>query len=652
MRILFHAPGLAAFRPDLNLPHILGLQTAAPERLVDLKPTHQLTGNRGNIIHAEAPVKIFDRDPKKSVYGNIATLQATLGAGYRETIANNFDMIIVSMANFIRPDHDGARLASALTALDGVVPFIILGAGLQGNHPLSAMLPGNRDLLAVMNERAAVFGVRGAMTHAWLTENGFSRATVLGCPSLYAFPQSILSIDGAAARAKGAAADVMTAGHLSLRGDSIVPRGLELARAFRDIKASYVFQDEFFAYGAGLPEQPFSYNEGNQTSPAGPLNAWLSQKCGQKVNFERYYYFTEAGAWRQAGLRHDVFIGDRFHGGVAVLQAGQPAIFLKHDNRVSELTNHFGLPALTTQEFAQKGLKATMDQYLSDDALARMKKIYRQRHAEFSAIMAKHGLKVMNNLPGQEAAKGKRPEAASIISVGTSANIAPEPALTELNHYTLRRFHPSGARDLVINFEGEAAERSQKARQGFDEAFLLEQGYAVLSVLTHTTHWYRAPGIREYFTSAQFQSWLKGFDSVQTYGSSMGAHAACLFAGVLGCRNVVALQPVSTLAADLVPWERRFAYGRTLDWSGTDRDAVLGLGNCPSVYAVYDPGNPDARHIARFTAVVPEKMRLIEVPGAEHAVPRHLAGRGLLKDVTTLCLQGADPQQIRARLAR
>lgn len=649
MRILFHAPGLAAFRPDLTLPHILGLQTIAPETLAELRPTHQLTGNRGNIIHAEAPVKIFAHDPKKSVYANIAVLQKTLGARYREVLARHFDMIIVSMANFIRPDHDGATLAKALIGLDGAVPFIVLGAGLQGSHPLSAMMPGNRDLLAVMNERAAVFGVRGPLTQGWLAENGFGRATVLGCPSLYAFPQSILSIDGTAARAKGAAVDVMTAGHLSLRGERIVPRGLALARAFRGIKASYVFQDEFFAYG-DLPDQPFSYNEGSQTSPAAPINAWLSPKCGVPLAFERYYYFTEAGAWRQAALRHDVFIGDRFHGGVAVLQAGQPAIFLKHDNRVSELTGHFGLPTLTTEEFVRKGLKAALDECLSDENLTRMKALYRQRHAEFSAIMAQQDLQVTTRLPGTDPVAA----APKIAMPAIRAAHQPEPVLTALKDYTLRRICPPGARDLVVTFEAadQTINRRDPMRQGFGEAFLLDQGYAVLSVLTRTTNWYRAPGIHEEFATPTFQNWLRGFDRRHSYGSSMGGHAACLFAGQLGCHNVVALQPISTLAADLVPWEQRFAYGRTLDWSGPPRDAVEGLGACPSVYALYDPNDPDARHVARFTAAVPDKMRLVAVPGARHAVPRYLTDRGKLKDVVLMCLRGADLKQIAASLSQ
>lgn len=306
-------------------------------------------------------------------------------------------MVVLSMSNFIRPKFQGAKLVEALELLDGKVPFVVLGAGLQGEHDLTDLSPSNQRLLKIVNERASLFGVRGAKTSEWLLKNGMENHKILGCPSLYVYPQSILGIDGSNAIAKGRAANVMTAGHLTARKDGIYERGTDLVRALQNIDASYVFQDEIFAYDAFI-SQRFTYNEGNNTADAKILNDWLSQKCGLGVNFKRYYYFSEAGAWRQATLLHDVYIGDRFHGGVAALQAGQPAIFLKHDNRVAELTDHFSLPALGTQKFVKLGLQATLEQFLSHDALEQMKSTYRKRHAEYTAALAEQGLELATHL--------------------------------------------------------------------------------------------------------------------------------------------------------------------------------------------------------------------------------------------------------------
>jgi hypothetical protein len=54
MKILFHAPALSAHRPEAALPHLLGVPPTVTDHLAGLKRAHKLTGNRGNIIHAEA----------------------------------------------------------------------------------------------------------------------------------------------------------------------------------------------------------------------------------------------------------------------------------------------------------------------------------------------------------------------------------------------------------------------------------------------------------------------------------------------------------------------------------------------------------------------------------------------------------------------
>ncbi|SEO29414.1 Polysaccharide pyruvyl transferase [Paracoccus alcaliphilus] len=397
-RILFHAAGLATHRPAIGIPHLLGVQPTVMHSLQGLLPSHQLTGNRGNIIHAEAPAKLFQKIPDQSAYGNLSKLLKTLGESFADRIAENFDVVVVSLANFIRPNHDISALGRALMALDGRVPFIVLGAGVQGRNSISKISPGTVSTIGIINERAAVFGVRGRETRDWLHKNGFTRAEVLGCPSLYVYPQSIMGLDTTNARRKGNAASVLTAGHLSIREDAMVKRGLTLAQAFTGIDASYAMQDEFLHY-SDLKKVANLYNDGNSEIDPKVMSEWLSGKAGLPINFRRYYYFNESGSWRHGALRHDVFIGDRFHGGIAALQAGLPAIFLKEDNRVGELTGLFDLPALSIREFRKLGLAGTLDEMLHEQKLAQMKATYRQRFRHFRKTMADQGLTVASRLP-------------------------------------------------------------------------------------------------------------------------------------------------------------------------------------------------------------------------------------------------------------
>jgi len=385
-------------RPAFPLPNMNGVQPTAVDTLSGLKESQNLTSNRGNIIHAEAPARIFRKDAVHSGYGNIAKLHSSLGENFAKRMSKNFDIIILSMANFIRPKVEFDRILTAMKSLDGRVPFMVLGAGMQGNSDISELTPSVREVLSFFNNHALVFGVRGKFTESWLHANGYDKAQALGCPSLYSFPQSILSIDASEVRTKGNRANVMTAGYLTLKDGHNFQRGKKLAKAMEGVRASYVFQDEFLAYRE-LAKKPFSFNEGTNTADAGLLNSALSVQTGAAIDFERYYYFTEASAWRQATLAHDLYLGDRFHGGVAALQAGQPAIFLAHDTRVQELTDFFGFPRLTIDEFAKMGLADTIDKYLSDDIIGDFKETYRKRYEAFSMVMANHGLSTVANLP-------------------------------------------------------------------------------------------------------------------------------------------------------------------------------------------------------------------------------------------------------------
>lgn len=651
MKLLFHAPVLSVHRPDIAMPRLLGVPPTVTDSLQGLAPAHRLTGNRGNIIHAEAPARMLRKDPEGSAVGNLAALQRALGDGYRAAMAAQFDMIVISLANFIRPDLEGHRLFDALEALDGAVPFVVLGAGLQGEFALEDLRASNRDLIALLNERAALFGVRGQRTAAWLAGQGWHNTRVLGCPSLYAYPQSILAIDGSAARAKGQAANVMTAGHLSLRHGAITERGRHLAEAFADIQASYVFQDEIFAY-PGFRHDRFGYNEGNNIIPPRKLNRWLSRKSGVPINFNRYYYFAEAGAWRQASMLHDVYVGDRFHGGVAALQAGQPAIFLKHDNRVSELTAHFDLPALPTAEFAEMGLAAVLETYLAPARLTQMKETYRRRHGEFTAALAEVGLEVTTALPDA-------PAPVPPVTVDNRIAQAPKQQrvpgrqVTQLgNSYILRRSGPKDARELVVTFEG-AQSRSNTTRSperdAFGGVFLRRAGYAVLAVQAQADHWYQAPELAQALADPELRDWISGFEKVHTLGSAMGSFGALAYADLLGAHTVVALQPVTSLAADLVPEETGFAAGRRLDWSGGFRDGCAGSAGVERICVLHGLGTGGQQadpQLARLQAEAGSRARITGVAGCGAGVARHLRRQGTLAPAVLACLRAEDPAAV------
>ena len=397
MRILFHGPGTSTYLPEIRLPNTSGLRHAATDRLIDLKDSHSLTSNRGNLIHGEAPARIFQCRRRLSAFANLGTLHRIFGNRLKDVLPNHFDLIVLSAANFISPSRDLTRLRDALNALGDAVPFMVLGAGMQGDHALSELHPSVQEILDIYNRRAVLFAVRGKQTEGWLHENGFINAKALGCPSMYVFPQSILSIDHTAAHQAGSAAKILTAGYLTIKKGRNFPRGQKLAKALRGARASYVFQDEFFGYGK-IIEEHGSFNDATNMGDRVGLNRLLGSAAGIPLDIENYYYFSETAAWRQVAFGHDAYIGDRFHGGVAALQVGRPGIFLSHDNRVAELTDYFDLPRMTLDELLSEGVGTAIRQRITAGSVAQMKATYRGRFRHFAETLSEHGVKLHSSV--------------------------------------------------------------------------------------------------------------------------------------------------------------------------------------------------------------------------------------------------------------
>lgn len=396
MRYLFHGPGPTYFRVSPAIPKATGVPPSAHTALVDIEAGQKITGNRGNLIHAEAPAKLFRKNNLYSAFSNLAHLHATLGADYADFLKAKFDVIVISQANYIRPKQNHQTLADAVRDIPPEVKLVVLGAGLQDTLPQSKLTESTIELSKLFDDRCALFGVRGEITKGWLEEElGATNVTVLGCPSLYVYPLSIrdLSYDNIPRHDPR----IVSAGHLSKSKLTVeqTKRGRTFASAFEGVRADYVFQDEPFGYEPYL-QTPGFYNEGTGEMRADLINRYLSDISGFKINFGAYYYFIESGAWRQMYRRYDAYVGDRFHAGVACIQSSTPALILKHDSRVEELTNYFQIPTISLKEFTEVGLSEAIRSRLTPEALQRFKATYETRLSSFCDTMAGLSLDVVS----------------------------------------------------------------------------------------------------------------------------------------------------------------------------------------------------------------------------------------------------------------
>lgn len=349
---------------------------SAGSKLESLLELYEVTGNKGNMIHGEAPARIFESDRKNSCY---VSVQALVESGWSperisEELSARFDLVVFSTANAIRPNLDPGCTAKVLDMLH--TNFIVVGMGMQNPLPRTteSLHPNLIELLDVCNRKARVFWVRGLETEGWLKSVGFGRAKALGCPSMYVYPQNTL---GLLAPDPTKVTSAVTAGYIQGR----VPRSSAIIWLFKDFDAHYVMQEEMAVWHMQglLDSNQDIYNDATGEVNRESLNSLLEAIHDEKMPFTSYRWFQDPNMWRVFASRFDFYLGDRLHGGIVALQAGVPAIMMADDTRVMEIADFFGIPRVSVREAESMPLREIISEKLSPARLDAFKETYFER---------------------------------------------------------------------------------------------------------------------------------------------------------------------------------------------------------------------------------------------------------------------------------
>nr|WP_281379544.1 polysaccharide pyruvyl transferase family protein [Ancylobacter tetraedralis] len=284
----------------------------------------------------------------------------------------------------IAPDRDFSSLVALLERLD--VPVVTLGLGMKdGGLRMEDLHPSLHQLLSWLNDHAALFGVRADRTATWLHANGFPRAVALGCPSMHLHPEAIARL-----RPPMVAMDrlrLATGGYV-LRD---LARAAGLSALLEGCDASYFVQDEIFhsvTFAADDIVIDDARGELRKEAMERAITAW----GGFVPSFGRYLYFDGLDAWRQAMAGHDLFVGDRFHGGTVALQVGLPTVMFARDVRADELSRFYGIPQPELGGAGADDLAPLLAQALGEQSLAAFRATHARRDAAFWQAMARVGL--------------------------------------------------------------------------------------------------------------------------------------------------------------------------------------------------------------------------------------------------------------------
>lgn len=323
--------------------------------------------NAGNLIHGTAPFEMFTGtvDVRRSGWRKYYTASTPI-----EFINNQCSHYIFSCANMIQFNNFTERkrdaYVSLMSSLDPVkVPLVIFGLGAQA--PTIETIDPNGlpdeaiEFMQFLGQKCEQIGVRGQFTARVFAEvAGVHNTFVTGCPSFFqrpaAFPELKQFLNS---RRRGGVS--FNATHLSNRHEQAgMLRAIREQHFWLEVHSPDIHRFHIQSLRepelADVPAVLKSFIAGS--------NPNITRSELVQYFQSRYRLFRDARPWYQFNKEHVRFsYGTRFHGNMASLLAGRPALWLTHDSRTEELTAELNLPSLTITEAEKLSTEALEESF-------------------------------------------------------------------------------------------------------------------------------------------------------------------------------------------------------------------------------------------------------------------------------------------------
>ncbi|MDO5620909.1 MAG: glycosyltransferase family 2 protein [Paracoccus sp. (in: a-proteobacteria)] len=214
----------------------------------------------------------------------------------------------------------------------------------------------------------------------------------------------------------------------------------------------------------------------------------------------------------------------------------------------------------------------------------------------------------------------------------------------ETEHHVV--VHIPGRDRLVFGFDNLSSMGVPGPRKPWAFDLIRAQGWGALGVMVKRNDWFRSDALFDVLEDMRDRGIYASYPAVSMYGASMGAFGAAAFAPLAPGCTVLAFAPQSSLAADLVPFERRYRYARRPEWWALPRyrDAAEGIKAAGKAIIVHDPLiGADKAHAERLLGDNGVDLRW---PFLTHKIPPRFKLMKILKDIA---LEGMAGRLDRAR---
>lgn len=291
----------------------IGVIGCLPELPVDFPLL--MPENSGNMIHAEAPLRMFPR----AVHYKDSRFILSGETSFRNFVNKTCSHLIITLANSLsleKPNPEKyKRLLDSLKQYD--VPIIVFGLGIQSSSRdinKAELCKEAIELLEFLSLKSTLLGVRGEFTKQVIEKcTNINNVFVTGCPSLFSDPEALRDL------------------YKKCSSFFIEPVNKRTHQYYIDLIKGKENSDVPYYFNLMINNNEFSLSKEK-------LNLYIKTKYRLFRNTKPWYEFNRECV--------DYTFGTRFHVNMASVLSGVPALWLTHDARTQELTEFFNLPSI------------------------------------------------------------------------------------------------------------------------------------------------------------------------------------------------------------------------------------------------------------------------------------------------------------------
>lgn len=302
---------------------------------IEVLKKNLLCNNVGNLLFAYSMVRTLYIEDTEIDF--VADVKVTKGAISPEFINENYDYLVLPMANSFRETYattldKWSELIEKLT-----IPCVVTGIGVQmdyepnitGKHTFDNSV--KRFMTAVLNHSNSV-GVRGEITQAYLNHLGFSDVDVIGCPSIEMFGPNLKTAEKkpltkeSSVCITGSFLSPLNFNKFMVKNYKLLPNYYFMPQFDDDLRLIYLGVP-YFAADAAQRLYPHDTNS-------------------EVIVKDRARFFIDMPSILKFNEGIDFNYGTRIHGAIGSILCGVPSLLFSSDARTRELAEYHNVPAV------------------------------------------------------------------------------------------------------------------------------------------------------------------------------------------------------------------------------------------------------------------------------------------------------------------